>query len=496
MSFQDKSAAFRGWLDKNDVSVSEKIDIVDLRNDGQGRAVVATQDIDEDELLFKIPKLLYFSIYNSSLFEEHPELHEQLLSLGLWEALTLAIMYEWKVKKDQSRWAGYFDILPFMDTDNYTFNQLIFWNEEETAKLAPSLVLKRIGKDSARKMYEDIFGGNNLGIEEFNDVSLEEFDQVALTIMSYSFNVETLKEEAEEAEEEQKEDEEEEEEEKEDDETFYQCMVPLADMLNADSNKNNARLMYESQNLEMRATKPIKKGDQVYNIYSNHCNSELLRRYGYVEPEGSDQDFGVVPLQTIKKYFAENTSLSLETVEDVVTVLKMIEQEEEEEIIPDDFAIYVEGEIEFQFTFVVQLFIVVAGINDQRSFNSASLEVKARGLRRVYKKCYQLLQSFKVTESFVKIYKKIIQLRMAEYPKKATQEFEKKEGDLSREEMANIVLKSEYKALKNGLDFDKVYKNREEGYDVVDDEKLLKNILKKDIFEGRDDKAYKKQKLN
>lgn len=500
MSFQDKSDAFRGWLDENDISVSQKIDIVDMRAEGQGRAVVASQDIDTNDLLFKIPKLLCFTVSSSSLLEEHPEIRDKLLSLGLWEALTLAILYEWKVKNHNSRWAAYFDILPFKDTNNYKFNQLIFWTEEQAALLSPSLVLDRIGRESAREMYQGLLGEDNFGIEEFKNVSLQEFDHVALTIMSYSFNVETLKEgedKLDEEDEENEEDEvEEEEEEQQHQQPFLECMVPLADVLNADSRKNNARLMYEAETLEMRATEPIKKGDQIYNIYSNHCNSELLRRYGYVEPEGSDQDFGVVPLKTIKKYFAENTSLSLETVEDVVTVLKMIEQEEEEEIIPDDFAIFVEGEIEFQFTFVVQLFIVVAGINDQRSFNFASLDVKARGLRRVYKKCYQLLQAFKVTSSFVNIYKKIIQLRMADYPKRAAVDLVLKHGELSREEMAAVVLRSEYKALQSGLDFDSTYKNRPEGYTVVDDQKLLKNILKKDIFEGRDEKPHKRQKVN
>lgn len=503
MSFQDKSNAFWDWLDKNDISVSNKIEVVDKRDVGQGRAMIATQDIDADELLFKIPNLLCFTVHNSSLWEERLDLHHQILGLGLWEALTLAILYEWKVKKDRSRWAAYFDILPFKDTADYKFNQLIFWTEEETAMLSPSLVVDRIGREPARRMYQDLIEENKLGIDEFKSVSLQEFDHVALTIMSYSFNVESLQEEEEEEEKDLEEENleegnvsEEEEVENEPTQPFLECMVPLADILNADSRKNNARLMYEAQTLEMRAAKPIKKGDQIYNIYSNHCNSELLRRYGYVEPEGSDQDFGVVTLQTIKKYFAENSSLSLETVEDIVAVLKKIEREEEEEIIPDDFAIFAEGQIEFQFTFVVQLFIVVAGINDQRSFNFASLDVKTRGLRRVYKKCYQLLQSSKVTSSFVNIYKKIIQLRMAEYPKKAALDFLNKQGELSREEMATVVLKSEFKALKNGLDFDRIYKLTPEKYDVVDDQKLLTNILKKDIFEGRDEKPHKRQKVN
>ncbi|SPO32495.1 related to RKM4 - ribosomal lysine methyltransferase [Ustilago trichophora] len=66
-------------------------------------------------------------------------------------------------------------------------------------------------------------------------------------------------------------------------------MTPMADMLNARFESDNARLFYKSHVLEMRATKPISTGEQIFNTYADPPNSDLLRRYGHVdEPNGSD----------------------------------------------------------------------------------------------------------------------------------------------------------------------------------------------------------------
>ncbi|KIS68534.1 uncharacterized protein UMAG_03621 [Mycosarcoma maydis] len=66
-------------------------------------------------------------------------------------------------------------------------------------------------------------------------------------------------------------------------------MTPMADMLNAKFESDNARLFYKSHVLEMRATKPIAAGEQIFNTYADPPNSDLLRRYGHVdEPNGND----------------------------------------------------------------------------------------------------------------------------------------------------------------------------------------------------------------
>ena len=101
------------------------------------------------------------------------------------------------------------------------------------------------------------------------------------------------------------EDKEDDDDDEEEDNEYYKSMVPFADTLNADTHLNNAILIYSTDQLIMTCIKPIAKGEQVYNTYSDHPNLELLRRYGYVELNGSKYDFGEIPLSTIKSVFID-----------------------------------------------------------------------------------------------------------------------------------------------------------------------------------------------
>jgi len=78
-------------------------------------------------------------------------------------------------------------------------------------------------------------------------------------------------------------------EEDEENEANHVGMVPFADILNAKSGCNNARLFYEKDVLNMTATQTIKKGEQIFNTYAEPPNSDLLRRYGHVD-EPNDHD--------------------------------------------------------------------------------------------------------------------------------------------------------------------------------------------------------------
>ncbi|QRW21763.1 RuBisCO LSMT substrate-binding protein [Rhizoctonia solani] len=68
------------------------------------------------------------------------------------------------------------------------------------------------------------------------------------------------------------------------------AMVPMADMLNARYGGENAKLFYEPHVLKMVTTKAIAAGDQIWNTYGDPPNSDLLRRYGYVDEPGKGLD--------------------------------------------------------------------------------------------------------------------------------------------------------------------------------------------------------------
>lgn len=59
-------------------------------------------------------------------------------------------------------------------------------------------------------------------------------------------------------------------------------MVPVGDILNHIA-LNNAQLRFEKNELLIVSTKEIKKGEEVFNTYGEHSNSDLLHMYGFVE---------------------------------------------------------------------------------------------------------------------------------------------------------------------------------------------------------------------
>eukprot|EP00183_Erythrolobus_madagascarensis_P007187 CAMPEP_0185847402 /NCGR_PEP_ID=MMETSP1354-20130828/2690_1 /TAXON_ID=708628 /ORGANISM="Erythrolobus madagascarensis, Strain CCMP3276" /LENGTH=316 /DNA_ID=CAMNT_0028547691 /DNA_START=247 /DNA_END=1197 /DNA_ORIENTATION=- len=62
------------------------------------------------------------------------------------------------------------------------------------------------------------------------------------------------------------------------------ALLPFADMLNARTGYNNARLFAAGHHfMKMEAIRTIPAGDQIYNTYGQLSNAELLCRYGYVD---------------------------------------------------------------------------------------------------------------------------------------------------------------------------------------------------------------------
>ncbi|KZT58927.1 SET domain-containing protein [Calocera cornea HHB12733] len=280
-----------------------------------GRSAVALRDVEEGEKLFAIPRSLLLSTRTSTL----PSLlgDEDWKSLGDgWAGLILCMMWE-EARGDESKWAGYLRSMPT------EFDSLMFWSEEELGWLKGSLVLDKIGKDSAERDYRekvlpivqkrsDLFPPSLLS----SHYTLQNYHIQGSRILSRSFTVSPWPGAAPEHDEDEEapelidrsaasggdvlmgevnvlgddsqedidlgdldDDEEDDEREKTED----VAMVPMADMLNARCGCNNARLFYTRDDLQMVATKSIAKGEQIWNTYGDPPNSDLLRRYGYVD---------------------------------------------------------------------------------------------------------------------------------------------------------------------------------------------------------------------
>ncbi|KAK7205767.1 hypothetical protein BZA70DRAFT_276993 [Myxozyma melibiosi] len=318
--FDARSQAFLSWLQSEPgAQISSSIKLADLRSQNQGRAVLATTEIAEGDVLFSIPRTTILSVENSGIAARVPEIAE----LDRWTGLIVTMMAE---DRADSRWKKYFDVLP------RAFTTPMFWSEEELGELAGTTVLDQLGKEEAETTYRDVVKplmDKYPGVFGKVDCSLEAYHRMGSVILSYSFDVERDPEDEDEEEdvtklpeaESDEEDEEEEgdksenamevdeehevveveevveEEDDDEDEKFLKAMVPLADMLNGDSDLCNAKLFYSKDQLEMRATKPIAKDEQIFNTYGDLPNADLLRRYGYTRFGKTKNDVVEIPTQ-------------------------------------------------------------------------------------------------------------------------------------------------------------------------------------------------------
>ncbi|EJD02658.1 SET domain-containing protein [Fomitiporia mediterranea MF3/22] len=289
-----------GWLDR------ARIGIVDTPS--QGRAAIALQDIPEGHTLFSVPRSLTLSTHTSELPKLIGEAAWKSLRLNKgWVGLILCMMWE-ECRWTDSKWCGYFNILP------RAFDTPMFWTGDELKELDGTDVLGKIGKEQAERDYYEIL---NPAVRTRPDLfdpghiasfySLENYHVMGSRILSRSFHVEKWKEQtpgsqsrasselhengdcmdiddessnlsavgAENGGDDDSDDEAE--------NPSDIAMVPMADMLNAQYGSENAKLFYEPTHLNMVSTKPIRRGEQIYNAYGDLPNSALLREYGHVD---------------------------------------------------------------------------------------------------------------------------------------------------------------------------------------------------------------------
>ncbi|RYN17336.1 hypothetical protein AA0113_g12206 [Alternaria arborescens] len=296
--FDSASQNFLTWLKQSGAEISPKINLEDLRTKDAGRGVVATQNIAEHELLFRIPRASILSVENSILSTEIPA--STFALLGPWLSLILVMLYEYH-NGSASNWAPYFAVLPA------DFNTLMFWSDDELAELQASAVVNKIGKEGADEVFteqllpvieefaEIIFSGDERAKDKAKEMrspqNLELMHKMGSLIMAYAFDVEPATP--------SKDVDDEGFAEEEEDAALPKGMVPLADMLNADADRCNARLFYEKDCLEMKALSPITAGDEILNDYGSLPRSDLLRRYGYVTDNYAQYDVVEIPAELV-----------------------------------------------------------------------------------------------------------------------------------------------------------------------------------------------------
>ena len=151
---------------------------------------MATDDIDEDEELFSLPRTLILSVENSELLALHPHIFNDL---DPWLSLIVVLIYE-HLKGTNSKWAPYLNVMP------ENFDTLMFWSDEELDELQASAVRNKIGKKAADETFRDvllplirshadiIFAHNNTQLSDEEILALAH--RAGSTIMAYAFDIE------------------------------------------------------------------------------------------------------------------------------------------------------------------------------------------------------------------------------------------------------------------------------------------------------------------
>ncbi|KAJ9608946.1 Ribosomal lysine N-methyltransferase 4 [Cladophialophora chaetospira] len=304
--FNEATTEFVEWFKSADgIRLSPKVELRDLRNDNAGRGAVASQNIEEDEELFAIPRSLVLTTTTSVI---PPAVLEPLNETGSWPPLIFTIVYEY-LRGETSPWHPYFQVLP------RTFNSLMYWQDTELETLQASAVIDKIGREQAEESWKETIIPLMLSHPDLFPVAAQnDLDKTTelirlahmagSLIMAYAFDIDRDQEASG-----NKNGSHDEFEEDDEDEPL-KGMVPFADMLNADADRNNvlspalipyetgftdylplqARLFQETDYLIMKATKPISTGEQIFNDYGPLPRSDLLRMYGYITDEYAQYD--------------------------------------------------------------------------------------------------------------------------------------------------------------------------------------------------------------
>lgn len=217
------------------------------------------------------------------------------------------MVYEY-LRGPESPWKAYFDVLP------ENFDSLMYWTDDDLEHLQGSAVVDKIGKEGADMTFTEqlipIIGKYANTGSRSNEELLALCHRMGSTIMAYAFDLEKASSS-------QSRDAADEWEEDDDEEALLpKGMVPLADMLNADADRNNAKLFYEDDKVVMKTIKAVEAGQELFNDYGPLPRADVLRRYGYVTDNYAKYDVVEITSSLIKERAKKQLRLSANELDD------------------------------------------------------------------------------------------------------------------------------------------------------------------------------------
>lgn len=263
-----------------------------------------------------IPCSDLLSVQNSDLPKRIPLAFD---GLDHWTSLVLVMIYE-AGRGDDSKWWPYLQLLPT------EFDTLMYWTPAELAELQGSLIVDKIGKDDANRLFVKsllpvvkdharlfgIFASSFQGVSA-KGALLELAHRMATLIMAYAFDIAY-------------------EYESDDDSLdsstlvdLPKAMIPLADIFNAEGERMNVshrdlsiegsltlqvHLVRQDDSMSMIASKAIAKGQEIFNDYGERPRSDLLRRYGYITDSAKKWDLAELSRTAIVEIASDHHKLS------------------------------------------------------------------------------------------------------------------------------------------------------------------------------------------
>ncbi|XP_059170295.1 N-lysine methyltransferase SETD6-like [Physella acuta] len=284
-----KLCEFLEWCEKNNFNISPKVQVSRKGSCAQ-YGMVAVEDIAESYCLFQVPRTCLLTPENSTISDLIEKDKSNLSATNQWIPLLIALLHE---KNDPSSfWSPYLNLFP----DFQSLNLPMFWEDSEVKQLlagtgvdtAVERDIKMI-QDDYNKRVVPFFDTHNQLSGDKRDLDL--FKKMVAFVMAYSFTEPQYKEK-----DEGSDDEIDEEEEKT---MSPPIMVPLADALNHIT-KNNAKLTFGEEALKMVSTRPIKKGEEIFNTYGQVSNLHLMNMYGFAEPyPDNTNDVVEIPVERV-----------------------------------------------------------------------------------------------------------------------------------------------------------------------------------------------------
>ncbi|XP_058135893.1 N-lysine methyltransferase SETD6 isoform X2 [Dasypus novemcinctus] len=289
---RDPVAAFLSWCQRVGLELNPKV-AVSRQGTVAGYGMVARESVQCGELLFAVPRAALLSQHTCSIGGLLEREHRALQSQSGWVPLLLALLHE--LQAPASPWGPYFALWPELGRLEHP----MFWPEEERRRLLQGTgVPEAVEKDliNIRGEYYSIvlpFMEAHPDLFSPHIRSLELYHQLVALVMAYSFQ-EPLTEEEDEK------------------EPNSPLMVPAADILNHISN-HNAHLEYSQDCLRMVATRPIPKGQEIFNTYGQMANWQLIHMYGFVEPyPGNTDDTADIQMVTVREAALQGTKVEAE----------------------------------------------------------------------------------------------------------------------------------------------------------------------------------------